>query len=174
MKPRFKFGLRTYILVTSIAGIGLAMTYAIAIKPGLQKRNVDKLLELGVASPDHLGVGARILVWYQSDLEWSESEQRFILALDDLGQFDQNSKRGDDYQGHPVAIEIYCDPDAEKLKACLEKLPTIRQVWVNELRNAKGDLVGKQSHRQLIDSYPNLIVASPRLWGVRLNDVKPE
>jgi len=120
--------------------------------PQIQQANVNKLIELGVESEGCYGVKPRILVWYEIDLT-----------------YDFNSKTGDDYRGHPVAVEIFCNPDAQRLKNALKRLSTVRQVWISEIKNADGKITGNVSNRKISEWFPKRFIASPRHWGTRMD-----
>lgn len=169
-KSRFQIGLAKYVILAPILAAGLAMVYVKTIGPRLQKANVNKLLELGSESDGCYGVAPRILVWYESDLTWDEFQNRFIVTVEDAGRFDFQSKIGDDFNERPIAVEIFCNPDAEKLKQLLTRLPTLRQIWVCEVRDKAGKLTGNVSHKKIGEWFPKIKISSPRLWGERLDD----
>ena len=137
--------------------------------PQIQQANVNKLIELGVESEGCYGVEPRILVWYELDLTWDEAQQRYTLGANGVEKYDFNSKIGDDYREHPVAVEIFCNPDAQKLKEALKRLPTVRQVWISEIKDTDGKITGNVSNRKISEWFPKRFIASPRHWGRRMD-----
>ena len=168
-KSRFQVGLGVYVLLIPILAIILAYAYMKVMAPQIQQANVNKLIELGVESEGCYGVKPRILVWYEIDLTWDEAQQRYIVGVNGVEKYDFNSKTGDDYRGHPVAVEIFCNPDAQRLKNALKRLSTVRQVWISEIKNADGKITGNVSNRKISEWFPKRFIASPRHWGARMD-----
>jgi len=168
-KSRFQVGLGVYVLLLPILAIILAFAYMKAMAPRIQQANVNKLIELGVESEGCYGVAPRILVWYEIDLIWDEAQQRHIIEVDQVEKYDYTSKTGDDYRGHPVAVEIFCNPDSQKLKEALKRLPSVRQVWISELKDVEGKITGNVSNRTISEWFPKRFIASPRHWGKRMD-----
>lgn len=168
-KSRFQIGLGVYVLLIPVIAIILAFVYINAMQPQFQKASVNKLIELGVDSEGCYGVEPRILVWYESDLTWDETQQRYFISVDDTEKYDYNSKVGDDYGDRPTAVEIFCNPEAEKLKQALKQLPTISQVWISEVRDSNRNVSGHVSNRKISEWFPKRIIASPRHWGRRMD-----
>ena len=168
-KSRFQVGLGVYVLLIPALAIVLAFVYMKAMAPQIQQANVNKLIELGVDSKGCYGVEPRILVWYEIDLTWDEAQQRYIIAVKGAEKYDYTSKIGDDYGGHPVAVEIFCNPDAQKLKDALKQLPTVSQVWISEVKDLNGKITGNVSNRKISEWFPKRIIASPRHWGRRMD-----
>lgn len=166
MNNRFTIGLRTFILGTSLLGIVFAFGYIWVVQPQIQAGRVKSLIDLGGDSPGCYGVQPRILVWYGEDVRWIEEEERFILKSFEA-RFDYQSKPGNDRQDHPVAVEIYCDPDPEKLKRMLDRLPTIEQLWICAHLDSNGLLIGHLDLEKLQELFPDHTICSPRIWGKR-------
>jgi len=103
------------------------------------------------------------------DLTWDEAQQRYTLGANGVEKYDFNSKIGDDYREHPVAVEIFCNPDAQKLKEALKRLPTVRQVWISEIKDTDGKITGNVSNRKISEWFPKRFIASPRHWGRRMD-----
>ena len=141
-----------------------------------QRRNVAQLEKIGGEFPTRLGPINNIQVWYDDDLQWNETEKRFEFILtfrDESGISGWISKTlGRDFAHCPVALEIDCHNFGcydfqrstfnQELVDQINRLPTVKQVWIKEWVDSKGELVNVTTNRELAKHLPNLIVASPQ------------
>ena len=173
MKHRLRFRLRTAIIAITAVGVTFGCAANYYSNKLSQRDNVQTLVELGGEFHARQGSFNKIQVWYDGDLEWNETEQRFEITLaSSLGERTGVSRwihdnLGLDFLESPIALEIDChdfggstlDP---KIIEQIKTLPTVRQVWLAEWTDGNGNPTNETTNEDLKNLFPELIVASPQ------------
>lgn len=173
MAKLFRFKLRTALAVFTAVALIFALAANFYSNRLTQKRNVAELIELGGEFHARQGSISNIQVWYDGDLRWSEDEARFKLTLaSSLGERTGINRWlfenfGLDFVESPVALEIDCHDFGEstlnsEIVSQINKLPTVRQVWIKEWFDENGNPVNELTSADLEKLFPELIVASPQ------------
>lgn len=153
-----KFFLAVIIVSTLVGAFTVWVNRCIA-----QRRNVEKLENLGDTFHTRDGIFCGVQVWYDNDLRWDDETGTYQITLKKFlgegrisGWIDRNLGR--DFVHFPVAIEfISVKPSFESdLDQILRQLPTVRQIWIDENQFAKG------SNDKMRAKFPALIIARPQ------------
>ena len=181
-----RFRLRTAFLLLGYIALLIAIAADYVTSGGAQQLNVALLERIAGDSPTQYGeTVSKVSVWYDNDLKWNESEHRFqlrLLSFEDgrppqlqahHGRFSEwiSKTFGRDFAHVPVAVEIDCYDfesstfDMELFSQIIrqiEKLPTVKQVWIRERANLEGETRNEMTNQELAKQFPDLIIASPQ------------